>query len=217
VVSSAAMKIALFGATGLTGPSVLREALARGHDVVVLARNPAAVATTHDRLTVLKGDAMVAADVEACVKGCDAALHCLGVGGKGDGKPTTLVSDSIRLLLPIMKRHGVKRLVAMSNLGAGGSGQWFVRKIAMPLFVRWLIPIVEDKDRMEAILRASDVEWVAVRLPGIVEGPAKPPKTSADGSGRGISWKITTGSVAAFMLDQLADGTYLGKTPAVSN
>ena len=211
------MKIALFGATGLTGPAVLREALARGHEVIVLARNPGAVATSHPQLRVVKGDALNAADVDACLKGCDAVVHCLGVGGKGDRKPTTLVSDSIKLLLPIMKAKGVRRLVAMSNLGAGGSGQWFVRKVAMPLFVRWLIPIVEDKDRMEAILRASDLEWVAVRLPGIVDGPAKPLKISADGSGRGISWRITTGSTAAFLLDQLADSTYLGTTPAVSN
>ncbi len=211
------MKLALFGATGLTGPSVLREALARGHDVAALARNPAAITTTHERLTVLRGDAMNASDVEACVTGCSAVVHCLGVGGKGDGKPTTLVSDSIALLLPIMRTHGVRRLVVMSNLGAGGSGSWLVRKVAMPLFVRWLIPIIEDKDRMEAVLRASDVEWVAVRLPGIAEGPAKPLKIDAGGSGVGIRWKITTGSIAAFLLDQLEAATYLRATPAVSN
>jgi len=211
------VKIALFGATGVTGPAVLREALARGHEVVVLARNPAAVTTTHERLKVVKGDALTAADLDACVTGCDAVVHCLGVGGKGDGKPTTLVSDSIKLLLPVMKARGVRRLIAMSNVGAGGSGQWIVRKLVMPLFVRWLVPIIEDKDRMEALLRASDVEWLAVRLPGIAVGPVKPLKISADGSGRGISWRITTDSAAAFMLDQLTDATYVGTTPAVSN
>ena len=211
------MKIALFGATGLTGPAVLREALARGHEVIVLARNPGAVRTSHQRLRVVRGDALSAADVEACLKGCDAVVHCQGVGGKGDRKPTTLVSDSIKLLLPIMKANGVRRLVAMSNLGAGGSGQWLVRKLVMPVFARWLVPIVEDKDRMESILRASDVDWIAVRLPGIAAGAARPLKISADGSGRGVSWRITTDSVAAFMLDQLTDATYIGKTPAVSN
>jgi putative NADH-flavin reductase len=211
------VKIALFGATGVVGPTVLREALARGHDVTVLARNPAAVPITQEGLLVVKGDALTAADVEACIKGCDAVVHCLGLGGKGDGKRTTLVSDSIALLLPIMKANGLGRLIAMSNLGAGGSGQWVVRKIVMPVFARWLKPIVEDKDRMEAILRASDVAWVAVRFPGIIDGAAKPLRISADGTGRGISWRITTTSAARFLLDQLTDDTYLGKTPAVSN
>jgi uncharacterized protein YbjT (DUF2867 family) len=209
------MKLALFGATGLTGPSVLREALARGHHVQALARRPEAITATHEQLTVLRGDALNAADVEACVAGCDAVLHCLGVGGRGDGSPTTLVSESVALLLPIMKAKGGKRLVVMSNLGAGGSGPWWMRKIAIPLLVRWLAPIVEDKDRMEAILLASDVEWIAPRFPAIVDGPAQPLRTSADG--RGIRFKITTGSCATFMLDQLADSPHLRATPSVSN
>jgi uncharacterized protein YbjT (DUF2867 family) len=209
------MKLALFGATGLTGPSVLREALARGHHVQALARRPEAITTTHERLTVLRGDALNAADVEACVAGCDAVLHCLGIGGRGDGRPTTLVSESVALLLPIMRARGVKRLVVMSNLGAGGSGPWWMRKLAIPLLVRWLAPIVEDKDRMEAILQASDVEWIAPRFPEIVEGPAKPLRTSA--GGRGIGFKITTGSCASFMLDHLADSPHLRAAPSVSN
>jgi uncharacterized protein YbjT (DUF2867 family) len=209
------MKIALFGATGLTGPSVLREALARGHHVQALARRPDAITTTHERLTVLRGDALNAADVEASIAGCDAVLHCLGIGGRGDGRPTTLVSESVALLLPIMQAKSVKRLVVMSNLGAGGSGPWWMRKIAIPLLVRWLAPIVDDKDRMEALLQASDVEWSAPRFPAIVDGPAKPLRTSADG--RGIGFKITTGSCATFLLDQLADSPHLRAMPSVSN
>jgi uncharacterized protein YbjT (DUF2867 family) len=209
------MKLALFGATGLTGPSVLREALARDHHVQALARRPEGITTTHERLTVLRGDALNAADVEACADGCDAVLHCLGIGGRGDGNPTTLVSESVALLLPIMQAKGVKRLVVMSNLGAGGSGPWWMRKIAIPLLVRWLAPIVEDKDRMEAILRASNVEWIAPRFPAIVDGPTKQLRTSADG--RGTGFKITTGSCATFMLDQLADSPHLRATPSVSN
>ena len=209
------MKLALFGATGLTGPSVLREALARGHHVRALARKPEAITTTHERLTVLRGDALHPGDVEACVAGCDAVVHCLGVGGRGDGKPTTLVSESVALLLPIMQAQGARRLIVMSNLGAGGSGPWWMRKIAIPVLVRWLAPIVEDKDRTAAILRSSEVEWIAPRFPAIVEGPAKPVRTSADG--RRIGFRITTGSCAAFLLDHLADSPHLRAAPSVSN
>ena len=205
------MKIALFGATGLTGPSVLTEALARGYEVVALARNPAAITVTDPKLRVLRGNAMVAEDVSACLDGCDVVIHCLGIGGRGDGKPSSLVSDSIALLLPIMKARGVKRLVVMSNVGAGGSGPWIARKLIIPLFIRWLVPIIVDKDRMEAMLQASDVEWVAPRFPEIIDGPAKPTKT------KGVGFKITTGSVAAFLLDQVEDPTFVRGTPSVSN
>ena len=63
-----------------------------------------------------------AADVERCVRGADAVIHCLGIGGTGDGSPTTLVSDSVKVVLAAMKSHGVPRIVCMSNIGVGGSG-----------------------------------------------------------------------------------------------
>ena len=210
------MKIALFGATGLTGPSVLSEALARGHHVTALARKPEAITAIHQSLQVVKGDAMTASDVGACIDGCEAVLHCLGVGGRGDGKPNSLVSDSVALLVPAMKEQGVRRLVVMSNLWAGGSGSWAIRKLALPVFARWLLPILVDKDRMEAFLRASEgVEWVAPRFPEIIEGPTKTLRTSEHGRDSGRT--ITTGSVATFMLDHLSGETYVGATPAVSN
>jgi uncharacterized protein YbjT (DUF2867 family) len=209
------VKIALFGATGFTGRVVITEALARGFEVVALVRDPKALDLQHERLRVIRGDALVQRDVDNSVAGVDAVLHCLGVGGKGNGKQTTLVSNSVALILKAMENHGVRRIVCMSNVGAGGSGPWLVKRVVVPLFLRWLTPLIEDKDRMEAILQASRAEWVAVRLPNIVLGPTRPIKTSADG--KGISLSITTTSVAHFLLDQLEENAYLRATPSVSN
>ena len=74
------------------------------------------------------------ADVEACVRGADVVIHCLGVGGKGDGKPTTLISDSVKAALTAMQKHGVPRIVCMSNVGTGGSGLWLVNRVLVPPF-----------------------------------------------------------------------------------
>lgn len=209
------MKLALFGATGFSGRVVLGEALARNHEVVALVRDPAALDIRDDRLTPIRGDALSQADVDACLSDVDAVVHCLGVGGKGNGAPTTLVSDSVALVLKAMESQRVRRIVCMSNVGAGGSGYWFVNRVLVPMFVRWLPPLVDDKDRMEALLRASSAEWVSARFPNIRPGPARPIKTSPDG--KRISMNITTSSVAAFMLDQLIDDAFLRSTPSVSN
>jgi uncharacterized protein YbjT (DUF2867 family) len=209
------MRLAIFGVTGFSGRAVLEGALARGYQVVALARDPQAVHVAHERLTVLRGDALAREDVAACVGGADAVVHCLGVGGKGTGQPTTLVSDSVALVLAAMEEAGVRRLVCMSNVGAGGSGPWLVNRVVIPIAFRWLVPLIDDKDRMEALLEASDAEWISVRLPKIVEGPAKPVRTSADG--RGLSLSITTSSVAAFMLDRVSGDAFLHSTPSVSN
>jgi uncharacterized protein YbjT (DUF2867 family) len=209
------MKLAIYGATGLTGGLVLSQALEQGHEVTALVRDPSRVSLRHPRLTVLGGSAIAPDDVERCVRGADVVIHCLGIGGKGDGQPTTLISDSVKAALAAMAKHGVARIVCMSNVGAGGSGTWFANRIVIPLFLRWLLPILEDKDRMEAALRASSVEWVSVRLPNIVEGPEKPIRVSSDGRGIGLS--ITAASTGRFLLARATGTDFLGATPSISN
>ena len=209
------MKIAVFGSTGRTGGLVVQEALKRGDEVTVLVREPHRVPIAHPRLTVLAGSPTSPADVERCVRGVNAVIHCLGIGGKGTGASTILVSDSVKTVLESMKKHNVSRIVSMSVVGAGRSGTWIANKIIIPLFLRWLIPIIEDKDRVETALRQSGVEWISVRLPSIVEGPAKPLRISADGRGIGLS--ITAISAARFLLEQATSAAYLRATPSVSN
>ncbi len=209
------MNIAVFGATGLTGGLVVERALAAGHRVTALVRNPATVQRRHELLTVIGGSPTSPVDVEACVRGADVVIHCLGIGGKGDGKPTTLVSDSVKATLTAMQELGVPRIVCMSNVGTGGSGPWLVNRVLVPLFFRWLRPIVDDKERMESALRASPVEWIAVRLVGIAEGPAKPVRTSKDGKGLGFT--ITASSIAEFLLARATGPEFLRQTPSISN
>jgi hypothetical protein len=84
-----------------------------------------------------------------------------------------------------------------------------------PLFLRWLIPIIEDKNRMESALCASPVDWVSVRLPNIVAGADKPIRVSADG--RGIGFSITAESAARFLLEQVSSDRYLRQVPCISN
>jgi uncharacterized protein YbjT (DUF2867 family) len=208
-------RIAVFGATGLTGGLVVRQALAQGHEVVALARDPGSVTLQHPSLRVIGGSPISVTDVERCVQGADAVIHCLGIGGKGDGKPTSLISDSVQFVLTTMQDHGVPRIVCMSNIGAGDSGTWFANRIVIPLFLRWLIPIIEDKNRMESALRGSPVDWVSVRLPNIVAGPDKPIRLSADGRGIGLS--ITAESAARFLLEQVSSDRYLRQVPCISN
>jgi uncharacterized protein YbjT (DUF2867 family) len=209
------MRLAVFGATGLTGGLVVSQALEEGHEVTALVRDPSRVSLSHPRLTVLGGSPTAPVDVERCIQDADAVIHCLGIGGKGDGRPTTLVSDSVKVVLGAMANHGVPRIVCMSNVGAGGSGTWFANRIVIPLFLRWLQPILDDKDRMEAALRVSSVAWVSVRLPNIVEGPEKPLRLSKDGRGIGLS--VTAASTARFLLEQVTASEWVRSAPSISN
>lgn len=208
-------KIVVLGATGLTGGHVVQRALEHGYEVVALVRDPSRMAPRQPGLTIIGGSPTSDDDVARCMQGAQAVIHCLGIGGKGDGRPSTLISDSVRVVLSAMQRHHVSRIVCMSNVGAGGSGTWFANRIVIPLFLRWLIPIIEDKNRMEAMLRASSVEWISVRLPNIIDGPEKPLRVSADGRGIGLS--ITAASAARFLVEQVSSPAHISAAPSVSN
>lgn len=206
--------VALFGATGFSGRTVLRELLDRGHAVRALVRRPDAL-EPHPKLTIVQGNALDEKDVTTVLEGSVAVVHCLGVGGKGDGSVTTLVSDSVRLILEALADTPNRRLVCMSNIGAGGSGKWAVNRIVVPLFLRWLIPLIDDKDRMEAHLAVSNTDWISARFPNIVDGPAK--EVRQDDDGRTTSLSITTESVAQYLADQVVTATISNRTPSVSN
>jgi uncharacterized protein YbjT (DUF2867 family) len=209
------MRVAVFGATGLTGGYVVTRALDEGHEVTILVRDPTRVSITHPRLTVIGGDPCDLADIQTFLQGADAVIHCLGIGGRGNGRHTTLISDSVKAVLVAMEFLGTRRLVCMSNVGAGGSGSWFANRVVIPLFLKWLQPIIEDKDRMEAALKASKVEWVSVRLPNIVDGPELPLRISADGRGLGLS--VTARSAARFLLEHATAEGSIGQAPSISN
>ena len=209
------MRILVFGASGLTGGIVVDSALKRGDQVLVLTRDASKFSHRHPNLQVMQGSASSMQDIENALEGVDAVIHCLGIGGKGQGASTTVVSDSVKATLDAMKKKGVRRIVCMSNVGAGKSGTWFYNRVVLPVFLSWLNPIIEDKNRMEAALKSSSVDWVSVRLPNIVSGTSKRIRSSQDGKGIGIS--ITAESTAEFLMQQVSEDIWLRRTPSISN
>lgn len=209
------MKILVFGGTGLTGGVVVEMALKQGHEVFALTRDASRFSNRNQNLQVIEGSATSQSDIEKALKDVNAVIHCLGIGGKGRGLATSVVSDSVKAVLAAMQSKGVRRIVCMSNVGAGGSGTWFYNRVVVPVFLRWLKPIIKDKDRMESFLKESGLDWTSVRLPNIVEGPSKPVRASESGKGIGIS--ITAESTAEFLLQQITNKEWLQKSPSISN
>lgn len=216
------MKVVIFGATGFSGKAVLKEALARNHQVTILVRKRTAVLVQDKNLTIVEGNVLDRNTVNAVLKGQEAVIQCLGVGGKGgrgDGKPTTFVSSATQIIMEEMQKQGVQRLIAMSNIGAGNTLSyfpWLFRKIIMPYFMRWLQVIVDDKNRMEPMIMKSNLNWTIARCAHIVDKPAKG-KVTATLDGKGLKLSITLGDLADFMLNQLTDRTYSKQAPSISN
>lgn len=213
------MKIVIFGATGLSGKVILKEALSKKHQVTVLVRNVNDFKIQDENLTVIQGSVLDRNIVNEVLKNQDAVIQSLGVGGKGNGKPTTFVSDANKIIIEEMEKTNVKRYIAMSNIGAGDSYTfmpWIFRKLILPYFMKWLQVIVEDKNRMEPLIMKSNLDWTIVRSAGMTEKPLKG-TINASLDGKGLKFTITLTDLAKFMVAQLEDKKYFKKTPSVSN
>ena len=213
------MKVSIFGATGFSGQGILAEALKQGHKVTILVRDASKIPIKHQNLTIVEGNVLNPQTVASVLHHQEAVIQCLGVSGKGDGKPTTFISDATKIIVDEMQNQKIKRLIAMSNVGAGNSiafQPWFFTKIILPYFMKWLKVIIEDKNRMEPIIMNSNLDWTIVRCPNIVDKPAKG-TCNATLDGKGLKLSITLPDLSKFMVDQLNQTAFIKQAPSVSN
>jgi putative NADH-flavin reductase len=115
----------------------------------------------------VEGDIQRADSIHAAIAGHDAVLSALGARSVG---PTTLLSDAAREMVGAMQRHGVRRLIWQSSLGVGET-----RGRLGPVYNLLLIPLLlrhvfADKERQEAIIRATSLDWTIVQPPALTNG-----------------------------------------------
>ena len=213
------MKIVVFGATGIVGKAVVVEALRKGHEVTVLTRDARKVTTRHEHLHIVEGNVSDKNVVRTVLKGQEAVVQTLGIGGKGDGKPTNVVSEANKIIMTEMEQMNIKRLIAISVIGAGNSLTflpWIYRKLVLPLFMKWFQAIIDDKNRMEPMIKKSGLDWTIVRCTTIKERPATG-KINATLDGKGLKFSISAADMAVFIVNQLTDSSFLRQAPTISN
>lgn len=209
------MKFLLIGATGATGRAIVQQGLIAGHDITALVRDASKAAVRHPHLRWVVGDIRNAQDVDGAMAGQDAVICTLGTGVTF--KPVTLFSEGTRNLLDAMNKHGVRRIVCITGIGAGdsrGHGGFIYDRVIAPVFLR---TIYADKDRQEALLRRSDRDWIIVR-PGQLTGGEATGRSRALLDLRGVTaGKIARADVAAFVLQQLTSDAFLRRTPLLTD
>jgi putative NADH-flavin reductase len=189
------------------------------HQVTVLVRNKSAIQIQDKNLKIVEGNVLDKYTVAEVLKNSDAVIQCLGVGGKGNGKLTTFISDATKIIVEEMEKQQIKRLIAMSNVGAGNSisfQPWIFTKIILPYFMKWLKVLIDDKNRMEPIIMNSELDWTIVRCPNIVD---KTPKGNVHATldGKGLKLAVTLGDMAEFIVQQLINASYSKQAPSISN
>jgi len=112
------MKIVLFGATGNVGRRIVSEALSRGHEVVGVVRDPAAVKSPSPRVRLLMGDATQASSVAEVTAGADAVVSAISPRPNPRGLPAPSLVDNARALIAGLPRASVKRVLVVGGAGS---------------------------------------------------------------------------------------------------
>ena len=210
------MQIAVVGAAGRTGKLVTEQALGRGHNVVALARRPDAAGASDSKLRVARADVLDRDTLDGVFADCDAVISTLGIGSSRAA--TEVYSTGITNVLAAMSAAGASRLAVISASPVGpsedrpGVGDRIVNSILWRIFGA----TYKDMQRMEQILTSSDLSWVALRPPRLIDKPAtgsyriglKPPP-----KGRSLRY----GDLASALLDVLDQPELVRTAPYVTN
>lgn len=205
------MKLLILGAGGKTGRLVVAAAVRAGHDVTALVREPASF---DGAVRVVVGDATDTAAVTGALAGQAAVIDA--IGGKVPYRDTGVETATARVLVEAMRATGVRRLIAVSALGIGDSGDhapfWY-EHVLLPTMLRG---VRADKGGMErTVTGAPDLDVTLVR-PGLLSDAADaPPLRVITGDDKASS--TTRADLARFLVEQVESDRYVGQAVVVAN
>ncbi len=209
------MKIAIIGATGGTGQKAMEQALAAGHQVIAVARNPGKISLTHDDLEVRTGDVLDVGSIETAIAGADAVMSAIGTERLKE--PTTFYSGGTANILQAMKARGIRRIIAIGSNGyvVEPRQSFFIHFVLTPIVGRLFRHIWDDLMRMEDVLSESTLDWTVVRPPRLTNGKrTKKYRIKAETIVGGAS--ISRADLADYMISHLNDPNTFQKAVCVA-
>ena len=112
------MKLVVFGATGNVGQRVVAESLRRGHDVVGVVRDPAAVTSPDPRLSLVPGDATDAESIARLARGADAVVSAISPRPNARGLAVPSLVANARALIAGLRRADARRVLFVGGAGS---------------------------------------------------------------------------------------------------
>jgi putative NADH-flavin reductase len=205
------MKLTIFGATGGTGSCLVEQALAAGHEVTAVVRDPARLAAApHRQLRIVTADIMDPDSITTAVSGADAVLTAAGPRGTG---PTTVIQDSVRSIVTAMQKTGSRRLLTLSGSIVADDGEslllrYLLKPVARRTFLRH---VCADMRAGETEAEASDLDWTIMRPPRLTGKPATGTYRTASDRNLPRGFSVARADLAACMLSLIDDPATIRK------
>jgi len=204
------MKLTIFAATGGIGRQALEQALAAGHEVTAVVRNPNGLS---GEARIVRVDLAAAAPeaLESALAGADGVLSGLGPRSASEAG---IASQGTRAIVQAMRATDVRRIVVVSAAPIGtvpspgrprppkhdpGDG-FFMRHLLSPLTKAALRTRYGDLALMEDLLRDSGLDWTVVRPPQLTNKALTGTYRIAYGQNLRRGLRISRADVAHLML-----------------
>ena len=151
------MKVALIGATGFVGSSILKELVSRGTEVIAIARKIEEIDTTSPLVTAVAVDVMSKESLTDAIKGADVVVSAFNPGWSNPN----IYADSLAGLESI--QHTVKDAGVPRFLVIGGAGSLFIngqQLVDGPDFPQEIKPgATAMRDYLNIIKEEKDLQW----------------------------------------------------------
>lgn len=166
--AAAELKITVYGGTGNIGQRIVAEALRRGHQVTVVARDPSKLSLKEPGLAAARGDVLDTADVARLATGQDVVISAINNGRGGASEGNDFLVRAAKSLVGALETLGPRapRLLVVGGAGslevapgvtmidqmrqAGGAGAAMINAGGGP---------VEQKLALDYYRTVSDVNW----------------------------------------------------------
>lgn len=201
------MKLAVFGGTGRVGSRIIEYALAEGHTVRALVRDPSKV-EARAGLEVVAGDVLNPADVERTIAGADAVIS--GLGGAGVENPGDAQSQGMRNIVAAMQKLGVRRVLGVAGGGILNSVNGGLRH-DQPSFPDVFKKVSAKHKEAWHAMRDSGLDWTMVATGDIVPGERTGVYRSLEEFLPEGARKISVEDVADFLMMALREGKHIQK------
>jgi putative NADH-flavin reductase len=147
------MKVVVYGATGNAGKEIVKELLARGHQVTAVARNPESLKAIPG-VTAKTDDLSNVDAIAAIIQGADAVVTAYG---PPPDNPDALL-DVTKRQIEAVKKAGNLRLLVVGGAGLleVAPGLTLIKSGYLP---PQYLPIAIAHENALAVLRASKINW----------------------------------------------------------
>jgi putative NADH-flavin reductase len=200
------MQLTIFGASGGTGRRLVEQALAAGHTVTAVVRDPARLPVRHDRLKLVAADVLDPEAITPAVADADAVVSALGP--RSSRNRSSITSAGMASILKAMRTAGSSRLVVVSAAPVASDDHGTTlpyRLLVKPLLRALLGGLYADLAVMEETVRRSGLAWTILRPPQLTDGPRTGSYRQATDANLRRGYRISRADLADAILAALED------------